>query len=178
MLAIRFFQSSLSLLTINIVSSLQLIQNTLVSLTWFIGSYVQAASKFTARFSSPSSLLSSTSAFSRLINYYYIFLQVNITHDLGLDRLCQLLQLQQASHSQLPQSSLVWIIGAGAAARQPALSIRTLITVVSFSWTMLTLKIIITMLSLSCEQCYLKIMFFLLFPNSHSFFSHARFSNY
>ena len=55
-----------------VVSSLQLIHSPLVSLTDFLGSCVQAGCKLTARFSSLSSPLSSTLAFSRLTAGYHV----------------------------------------------------------------------------------------------------------
>jgi len=53
-----------------IVSSSQLMYDPPVSLTYFFGSCAQAGCKLTARFSSLSSLLSSTSSFSRLTANY------------------------------------------------------------------------------------------------------------
>jgi len=53
-----------------IVSSSQLMYDPPVSLTDFFGSCAQAGCKLTARFSSLSSLLSSTSSFSRLTANY------------------------------------------------------------------------------------------------------------
>ena len=70
LLAVRFF-AAFSQPTRTLVSSLQLIHGPLVSLTDFLGSCAQAGCKLTARFSSLSSPLSSTSAFSRLTAYYY-----------------------------------------------------------------------------------------------------------
>jgi hypothetical protein len=70
LLAVRFF-AAFSQPTHTVVSSLQLIHGPLVSLTDFLGSCAQAGYKLTARFSSLSSPLSSTSAFSRLTACYY-----------------------------------------------------------------------------------------------------------
>ena len=64
-LAVRFF-TAFSQPIHTIVSYLLLIHGSLVSLTKFLGSCVQAGCKLTARFSSLSSLLSSTSTFSQL----------------------------------------------------------------------------------------------------------------
>ena len=70
LLAVRFL-AAFSQPTYIVVSSLQLIHGPLVSLTDFLGSCAQAGCKLTARFSSLSSPLSSTSAFSRLTACYY-----------------------------------------------------------------------------------------------------------
>ena len=66
LLAVRFFVA-FSQSTYIVVSSLQLIHGSLISLTDFLGSCAQAGYKLTARFFS----LSSTSAFSRLTTCYY-----------------------------------------------------------------------------------------------------------
>jgi len=70
LLAVRFL-AAFSQPTHIVVSYLQLIHDPLVSLTDFLGSCAQAGCKLTARFSSLSSPLSSTSAFSRLTACYY-----------------------------------------------------------------------------------------------------------
>ena len=70
LLAVRFL-AAFSQPTRTVVGSLQLIHGPLVSLTDFLGSCAQAGCKLTARFSSLSSPLSSTSAFSRLTACYY-----------------------------------------------------------------------------------------------------------
>ena len=70
LLAVRFL-AAFSQPTHIVVGSLQLTHGPLVSLTDFFGSCAQAGCKLTARFSSLSFPLSSTSAFSRLTACYY-----------------------------------------------------------------------------------------------------------
>ena len=73
-LLVARFLAAFSQPTHIVVSSLQLIYGSLVSLTDFLGSCAQAGCKLTARFSSLSSPLSSTPAFSRLTARYYTLL--------------------------------------------------------------------------------------------------------